>query len=103
MYLSSSLRLKLKISLEADVVLDNILEDFENISTLKFEHDYSVDLKKQEIILDGEISISELMNLTEKNISNISEIINNEIMWYNNYRGLRQLFILLMINNLHEE
>jgi len=95
--------LKLKISLEADVVLDNILEDFENISTLKFEHDYSVDLKKQEIILDGEISISELMNLTEKNISNISEIINNEIMWYNNYRGLRQLFILLMINNLHEE
>ena len=95
--------LKLKISLEADVVLDDILEDFEKIASLKFEHDYSVDLKKQEIVLDGKISINDLENLAEKNITNISEIISNEIVWHNNYRGIRQLFILLMINNLYKD
>ena len=94
--------LKLKISLEADVVLDDILEDFEKIASLKFEHDYSVDLKKQEIVLDGQISINDLENLAEKNITNISEIISNKIVWHNNYRGIRQLFILLMINNLYK-
>ena len=73
-----------------------------NIFFLKFEHDYSVDLKKQEIVLDGQISINDLENLAEKNITNISEIISNKIVWHNNYRGIRQLFILLMINNLYK-
>lgn len=94
--------LKLKISLDADVVLDDLLQNFEKITTLKFEHDYSFDLKKQEIVLDGEISINDLENLAEKNITSISEIISNEIVWHNNYRGIRQLFILLMINNLYK-
>ena len=54
-------------------------------------------------MLDGQISINDLENLAEKNITNISEIISNKIVWHNNYRGIRQLFILLMINNLYKD
>ena len=91
--------LKLKISLESDVILDELLEDFEKIDSLKFDHDYSIDLKKQEIVLEGEISNDHIVTLAKKNINNLSEIITAKAIWHNNYRGLRQLFILLMINN----
>ena len=91
--------LKLKISLEADVFLDELLEDFAKIKSLKFYHDYSIDLKKQEIVLDGDISNEHIMTLAKKNVNNLSEIITEKAIWHNNYRGLRQLFILLMINN----
>ena len=92
--------LKLKISLEADVILDELLEDFEKINSLKFHYDYTIDLKKQEIVLDGEISNDHIITLAKKNMDNLSEIITEKAIWHNNYRGLRQLFILLMINNL---
>ena len=35
----------------------------------------------------------------KKNMENLSEIVTEKAIWFNNYRGLRQLFILLMINN----
>ena len=69
------------------------------IKSLKFNYDYTIDLKKQEIVLDGEISNDRIITLAKKNMENLSEIVTEKAIWFNNYRGLRQLFILLMINN----
>ena len=91
--------LKLKIILNADIVLDKVLEDLKKIKSLKLSHDFSKDLKKQEIIFDGEIPSKAILNLAENNIETLSEFISENILFFNNYRGLRQLFTMLMINN----
>ena len=93
------LNLQLKISLEADVKLDEVLESFNLIKTIKFSHDYTNDLQKQELLIQGTISKVEIEKLSIKHISDLSELISNKPVWQNNYRGIKQLFILLMIDN----
>ena len=69
------------------------------IKSLKLSHDFSKDLKKQEIIFNGEIPSKAILNLAKNNIETLSEFISGNTLFLNNYRGLRQLFIMLMINN----
>ena len=91
--------LKLKIILNADIILDKVLEDLKKIKSLKFSHDFSKDLKKQEIIFDGEIPSKAILKLANNNIETLSEFISENTLFFNNYRGLRQLFIMIMINS----
>ena len=91
--------LKLKIILNADIILDKVLEDLKKIKSLKFSHDFSKDLKKQEIIFDGEIPSKTILKLAKNNIETFSEFISENTLFFNNYRGLRQLFIMIMINS----
>ena len=78
---------------------EHLTKNIEKSKALKFSYDYSSDLDKQEIIFDGEISDKTISNLAKRNIDNLSGLIPNNPLWLKNYRGLRQLFILLIINN----
>ena len=91
--------LNLKVTLNGDIMLNQLLKNIEKSKALKFSYDYSSDLDKQEIIFDGEISDKTISNLAKRNIDNLSGLIPNNPLWLKNYRGLRQLFILLVINN----
>tara|TARA_B100001093_G_scaffold514630_1_gene589089 strand:- start:151 stop:2211 length:2061 start_codon:yes stop_codon:yes gene_type:complete len=95
----TDLNLQLNIILEADVRLDEILESFNSVKTIKFNHDYTNDLSKQELVLQGTISKRDIERIASRHIADLSELISNKPLWKENYRGIKQLFILLMIDN----
>ena len=88
----------MKVSLDPDVVLEPLLGDLANIKNLNFKYDFSNDLKKQEIEFNGKINGKEIHKLALKHIDSIYDFISLDVKFLDNYRGLRQLIILLMIN-----
>lgn len=91
-------KLGLKIIIDANVQLDNILNSIES----KFIWDYNKDLKTQFLILENEPTI-DFKNLANKYISNINEIIDQDAKWLSGYYGFLQFISLLMISEKLKE
>ena len=86
-------KLGLKIIIDANVQLDNILNSLKS----KFVWDYNKDLKTQFLILKNEPTI-DFENLANKYISNTNEIIDLDAKWLSGYSGFLQFISLLMIS-----
>ena len=91
-------KLGLKIIIDANVQLDNILNSIKS----KFVWDYNKDLKTQFLVLENEPTI-DFKNLANNYISNINEIIDQDAKWLNGYCGFLQFISLLMISEKLKE
>ena len=90
--------LGLKIIIDANIQLDNILN---NLKT-EFLWDYNKDLKTQFLILEKD-PVVDFEFLANKYISNINEIIDSDAKWLNGYCGLLQFICLLMVSEKLKE
>jgi uridine kinase len=91
-------KLGVKIIIDANIQLDNILNNFNT----EFLWDYNTDLKTQFLILE-EDPIVDFKFLANKYISNINEIVDADAKWLKGYCGFLQFISLLMISEKLKE
>ena len=92
------LKLGLKITLDANINLDDIL----NKINCQFTWDYNNDLKTQFIEIK-EIPKVNFENIMINTIVNADEIISTKIIWKSGYEGFIQLILLKMISEKLKE
>ena len=95
---NSDLKIGLKIVVDANIQLDEIINKF----TVDFVWDYNEDLKTQFLILKQEPKV-DFKFLANENISNINELVVSNAKWLEGYSGLVQLICLLMISEKLKE
>ena len=94
----SDIKLGLKIIIDANIQLDEII----NSLKIDFTWDYNEDLKSQYLDLREEPAVNFKL-LGEKYISNIYEIISPNAKWSKGYFGFLQFVTLIMISNKLKE
>ena len=89
----------LKIMLKLDIEVEGIVEALET-KGYDVEHFYDSDMKYQHIILKSLVPTDELVEIAERFIENIDEIVNgNEIEWREGYHGFIQLMTLALLSH----
>jgi uridine kinase len=88
-----SINLGLRITLDANIYLDDIVDEF-NTNT---EWNYNDDLKTQYIDFKS-IPDLNFKSIAIRKIDNINELLSSDSIWKNGYDGLIQLIILKMIS-----
>jgi uridine kinase len=90
-------QLQLRIVLDSNIKADDLVAALEKKIDLRW--DYSKDLKTQIIEVKGDISIEDVAALADEHISNIDDLLGTgDDVWEAGYRGLVQLFVLLVIS-----
>jgi len=95
---SENIKLGLKITLDANILIEDILEKL----GVQVDWDYNEDLQSQYIILK-DIPKVNFENIATESIANITEIINTDISWSQGYNGLIELISLKMISEKLKE
>lgn len=95
---SQEVILGLKITVDADIYLEEMIETLE----CDYTWDYNEDLSTKFIILNDEPK-NNFCLLANQYIPNINEIINNESRWLTGYNGFIQLVSLMMISEKLKE
>jgi hypothetical protein len=88
----SDIMLRLKIIIDANIDVENILYDLK----LDYEWDYNEDLKTQYIILNEEPTIN-FNNFAQEKILNLKDIIYSEYNFRDGYDGFIQFILLKAI------
>ena len=89
----------LKVSLSADINVERLDKCLSIVKSLKVAFDYSNDLKTQEWVFSGVISVDEIESLSINTIDNLDELTGTVRNWSYGLRGLRQYFALLVISH----
>lgn len=91
--------LKLKIMMKLDVDVESIVEALE-LAGHEVEHAYDADMKYQHITIKDTVVKEELIQIAERFIEHIDEIVNgNEIHWLDGYHGVIQLMTLALLSH----
>ncbi|MBI5196131.1 MAG: uridine kinase [Nitrospirae bacterium] len=88
---------KLKITLNADMHLARIIDQF-SIRGVDISWDYSDDLHTQYLVIEKQVSKEILSEIAREVIENIEEIIADKMQWRDGHRGFVQLIILLCLS-----
>ena len=87
---------KLRIDLDASIGLEDVINYLAN-NNIKYEWDYSGDLKMQYLIVYDNCSKNDLQNLINNDIANYNEFIADSFNIHSGLRGIVQVVILKMI------
>ena len=91
--------LQLKVMLKLDIEVEGIVEALET-KGYQLEHFYDSDMKYQHIVLNAPIPTHDLIEIAERFIENIDEIVNgNDIEWREGYHGFIQLMTLALLSH----
>ena len=90
--------LSLRVDIDSSFSLEDIIKYFEN-KNIDFKWDYSDDLKTQYIELNSEVGMNDFDTFLHGWIENIDEIVTDNYIINNGYRGFIQCVILKMISD----
>lgn len=99
---NAQINVKLKVILDSSIKLENFVHEFAS-NEICVEWDYSDDLKNQYLIFSQEISQEILAKIAKALIPSVQEIIRDDIIWQNGYRGVMQLLILTVLSEKMKE
>lgn len=91
-------KLKLKLTLEASIHLEGVLEYFGK-NNVEAHWDYSSDLTRQILIVSGSVSKETIKNAAYENIPNLDELLGDNHRWAEGYNGVVQLIVLIMLSS----
>ncbi len=92
----------LKVALSSSISLEALVDALRNANIPVF-WDYSENLSRQEITLYRAVSAALLNNLANDLIANPLDLLGNEIVCLDGYRGFVQLIVLLALSELMQE
>lgn len=92
----------LELILKADYPFDAVAQRLE-AANVHFEWDFLEDLSNQNFIFTAPVDRSLLDEIFENEIRNVHDLFGYNIPWQGGYRGIVQLFILIMIAHHLEE
>ncbi len=96
-YNYSSIEYKIKNS----IFMDNFISHLSSIPSLKVEHDY-LDLNFQTVNCSGVISKKEVEQIAFSLAPNLTDLIENNPQFEENYNGINQLFIINLLKSFYE-
>ncbi len=88
--------MKCKVILDSNVSLQAIVHRLE--TKLDVTWDYSQDLKNQSLIVDGWLEKEYIAKMAQEYIVNLEELLGDDPIWLDGYRGLVQFMVLLMLS-----
>lgn len=93
-------QLGLSIVFNSDVETENLCNLLAE-RKIEFSHAYKYDLSKQELIfkIESQITKEKLNEIGLLIIHDLNEISTTKINWEDGYKGIEQLFILILINH----
>jgi len=90
--------LKLKVTLHSNIRIEHLVDELQKQNISVF-WDYTNDLYNQFLILENENFNKEVLEIIAKSvIPNIEEVLSEQPIWMDGYRGFVQLIVLLVIS-----
>lgn len=99
--ISSNPPLGLDITIDSSINLDKIIREL-NENEIGYSHDYSKDLKTQQLSIYQPPKKELIETLASELIENIDEVVDNP-KWLGGYRGFVQIFIILFTSEKMKE
>lgn len=94
--------LKLKLTLDSSIHIESLFKKLIDEKVDIF-WDYADDLNRQYLVLNTPPKKETIINIAKDLILNIEEIITNNAVWLDGYRGFTQLIVLLVLSEKMKE
>ncbi len=94
--------LRLSVTVDSSFSFDDFVQTLESEGAIAF-WDYDVGLSKQQIIFARPVAPQLLSKLAAELIPNLEELVQHDITWADDYRGIVQLVVLLIMSELIRE
>ena len=94
--------IRLRMTLDSSLQLDGLL-DLALHYGFEIEHDYSLDLKTQFLLVSCSEIIAPVQDIAQDLIENLEEIMPLGGNWHTDYRGLVQLIIMMLVSQKRKD
>ncbi|OFY63455.1 MAG: hypothetical protein A3H98_14090 [Bacteroidetes bacterium RIFCSPLOWO2_02_FULL_36_8] len=98
--LEEDLRLKLKLTVNNSIYLEDIIDVLQGMPTLSINFRHEDDLKYQTLEVTGSITEKEVSDAANKVIPNLYELTAAKPLWMKNYFGILQLVFLKYLSDV---
>jgi hypothetical protein len=86
--------------LKNTIPIDHVIDSLQQYESLQIQHEYAT-MDYQKVSIQGSIDKEKLQATAYRLYPNISDLINNQPLFYNNSKGINQLFFLTIINHYY--
>lgn len=92
--------LQITYFLKNTLPIEQVITALEQYKSLHIQHEYST-MEYQKVSIQGTIAKEKLRETAYRLYPNISDILNNQPIFYNDSKGIQQLFFLTIINHYY--